>query len=218
MRKVMIGDYDTGAKGWTLSGCQLAPAEWRENLIEVPGMDGVLDASAALTGAVTYAPRLLELTLERSDGTRTTRTAALDELVNSLDGQVLHIILPDDVQHYLTGRVRVAPQYNDLAHAQVLISANCDPWRYKVAATTVARSDLGTAYKHLPLPNERRPVIPTITVEQSTTLLWGGNTIALSAGTYHRADICLAAGANILKAKVASGVGTISVGYQEARL
>ena len=157
MRKVMIGDYDTGAKGWTLSGCQLAPAEWRENLIEVPGMDGVLDASAALTGSVTYAPRLLELTLERSDGTRTTRTAALDELVNSLDGQVLHIILPDDVQHYLTGRVRVAPQYNDLAHAQVLISANCDPWRYKVAATTVARSDLGTAYKpvsytHLTLP------------------------------------------------------------------
>lgn len=30
MRKVMIGDYDTGAKGWTLSGCQLAPAEWRK--------------------------------------------------------------------------------------------------------------------------------------------------------------------------------------------
>lgn len=218
MRKVMIGDYDTRAKGWTLSGCQLAPAEWRENLIEVPGMDGVLDASAALTGSVTYAPRLLELTLERSDGTRTARTAALDELVNSLDGQALHIILPDDEQHYLTGRVRVAQQYNDLAHAQVLISANCDPWRYKVAATTVARSDLGTAYKQLSLPNERRPVIPTITVGQATTLLWGGNTIALSVGTYRRADICLTAGANILKAKVASGAGTISVEYQEARL
>lgn len=111
-------------------------------------------------GPVTYAPRLLELTLERSDGTRTTRTAALDELVNSLDGQVLHIILPDDEQHYLTGRVRVAPQYNDLAHAQALISASCDPWRYKVAATTVARSDLGTAYKQLSLPNERRPGYP----------------------------------------------------------
>ena len=55
-------------------------------------------------------------------------------------------------------------------------------------------------------------------MEQATTLLWGGKTIALSAGTYRRADICLAAGANILKAKVASGVGTISVEYQEARL
>lgn len=93
-----------------------------------------------------------------------------------------------------------------------------DPWRYKLTPTTVARSDLGTAYKQLSLPNERRPVIPTITVEQTTTLLWGGSTITLSAGTYRRADICLAAGSNILKAKVASGTGSISVEYQEASL
>lgn len=61
-------------------------------------------------------------------------------------------------------------------------------------------------------------MIPTITVAQDTTLLWGGSTIAMSAGTHRRADIRLQGGANILKAKVPSGTGSITVEYQEASL
>lgn len=98
------------------------------------------------------------------------------------------------------------------------VTVNCDPWKYKNAKTTVSRSDLGTAYKQLSLPNERRPVIPTITVAQDTTLLWGSSTINISAGDHILPDIRLEAGSNILKAKVASGTGSISVTYQEASM
>ena len=94
----------------------------------------------------------------------------------------------------------------------------CDPWKYKNEKTTVSRSDLGTAYKQLSLPNESRPVIPTITVAQDTVLLWGDNTININAGDHILPDIRLSAGSNILKAKVASGTGSISVTYQEASM
>ena len=217
-RKVIIGDYDTAAQGWTLSGYELAAPQWRESYIEIPGMDGLLDASTALTGEPQYDNRALEITLERSDGTRTEREATITAMLADLDGSRVRITPPDRADHVLIGRVRVARQYNDLAHAQVVVSASCEPWHYKADPTTVTRTDLGTAYKQLSLPNERRPVIPTITVGQDTTLLWGGSTIALSAGTYRRADIRLQAGSNILKAKVASGTGSITVEYQEASL
>ena len=98
------------------------------------------------------------------------------------------------------------------------VTVNCDPWKYKNAKTTVSRSDLGTVYKQLSLPNERRPVIPTITVAQDTTLLWGSSTINISAGNNILPDIRLAAGSNTLKAKVASSTGSITVTYQEASL
>ena len=98
------------------------------------------------------------------------------------------------------------------------VTVDCDPWKYKIERTTVSRSDLGTAYKQLALPNESRPVIPTITVAQDTVLLWGGNTINVSAGDHILPAIRLAAGNNILKAKVASGTGSITVTYQEASM
>ena len=79
-------------------------------------------------------------------------------------------------------------------------------------------SDLSTEYKQLLLLNESRPVIPQITVEQDTTLLWKGSTINASAGSHIFPDIRLSAGENILEAKVSSGNGVITVTYQEASL
>lgn len=217
-RKVIIDDYDTAAYGWTLSGYRLDPPMWRESYISIPGMDGLLDASTALTGEPQYDNRALEITLERSDGTRAEREAIITAILAKLDGRSVRITPPDRPDHVLIGRVHVARQYNDLAHAQVTVTASCAPWHYKSALTVVTRDDLGTAYKQLALSNEHRPVITTITVAQDTTLLWGGSTIAMSAGTHRRADIRLQGGANILKAKVASGTGSITVEYQEASL
>lgn len=218
MRSVLIGDYCTGLHGWTLTSCQLAQPEWRSNLIEVPGLDGVIDASTALTGDVCFAPRALEITLENSVGTRTERGIKIAALINDLAGKTMKIVLPDDQEHYVVGRINIALQYNDLAHAALSVSASCDPWRYRRTITKIARSDLGADYKQLRLPNERRPIIPTITVDRDTTLRWGNNDIAINAGTHRLPEIYLAAGAHTLEAKVASGSGSISVEYQEACL
>lgn len=182
----------------------------------MPGMDGSIDASRALTGEPVFDD--VEITFTLFAGKADAELSSIrTELLNSHHGQRVKVVFPPDATHYRMGTLKIGAvsEYNG---GRIPVTMLADPWRYKLTPTTVARSDLGTAYKQLSLPNERRPVIPTITVEQATTLLWGGSTITLSAGTYRRADICLAAGSNILKAKVASGTGSISVEYQEASL
>lgn len=216
-RKAVIGNYDTAAKGWTLCAYALDPPAWRENLVEVPGMDGALDLSPYPSGEVAYSPRTLSITLERSDGTRASREAAIDAMVNALDGKSLKITLPDGVDHYVWGRVRVARQYSNLAHAQVIVSATCDPYRYKAAPTTVTGTVPESGTLSLTLANERRPVVPTVEVSAAATLTFGGKDIAVGAGTHRSLDIRLVAGNNAITIAAAAGT-TVSVTYQEASL
>lgn len=216
-RKAVIGNYDTAAKGWTLCAYALDPPAWRENLVEVPGMDGALDLSPYPSGEVAYSPRALSITLERSDGTRTTREAAISTMVNALDGATVDITPPDGTEYRLRGRVRVAPQYSDLAHAQVIVSATCDPWRRKAAPTVVSGTVPESGTLSLSLPNERRPVVPTVEVSAAATLTFGGKDIAVVAGSHRSLDIRLAAGSNTLAVTAAAGT-TVSVTYQEASL
>lgn len=216
-RKAVIGNYDTAAKGWTLCAYALDPPAWRENLVEVPGMDGALDLSPYPSGEVAYSPRTLSITLERSDGTRASREAAIDAMVNALDGKSLKITLPDGVDHYVWGRVRVARQYSNLAHAQVIVSATCDPYRYKAAPTTVTGTVPESGTLSLTLANERRPVVPTVEVSAAATLTFGGKDIAVAAGTHRSLDIRLVAGNNAITIAAAAGT-TVSVTYQEASL
>ena len=52
-RKIILGTYDTVINGpWTLAEGELSPAEYRTQFVEVPGRDGELDMSTALTDGV----------------------------------------------------------------------------------------------------------------------------------------------------------------------
>ena len=96
-RKLILGTYDTILNGpWTLSALELTAAQQRTQFVEVPGRDGELDLSAALTdGAPRYGNRTLTATLERSDGTRMDREYAINTMVNWLDGWRMDVRLPD---------------------------------------------------------------------------------------------------------------------------
>lgn len=194
---------------------EVGPAVPRTSYVQVPGADGALDLTEAL-GNVNYDDREIVWTFALYPGDDWAERRR--RVSNALNGIACRITPDDETGWYYDGRVSVDEYASDRLLRTITVKAVCRPWRYKLAPTVVTRADLGTAYKQLSLPNERRPVIPTITVAQDTTLLWGGSTIAVSAGTYRRADIRLQAGANILKAKVPSGTGSITVEYQEASL
>lgn len=180
-------------------------------------MDGAIDLSPYPSGEVAYSPRVLSITLERSDGTRDSRETAIDTMVNALDGKSLKITLPDGVDHYVRGRVRVAPQYSDLAHAQVIVSATCDPWRRKATPTVVSGTVPESGTLSLSLPNERRPVVPSIQVSAAATITFSGKDIAVGAGTHRSLDIRLVAGSNAIAVAAAAGT-TVAITYQEAAL
>lgn len=193
----------------------VGPAAPRTSYVQVPGADGSIDLTEAL-GTVSYDDRELVWTFALYPGDDWVERRR--KVSNAINGIACRITPDGEDGWYYDGRVVVDEYATDKMLRTITVKAICRPWRYKMAPTTVSRSDLGTAYKQLSLPNERRPVIPTITVAQDTTLLWGSSTINISAGDHILPAIRLAAGSNTLKAKVASGTGSITVTYQEASL
>lgn len=218
-RKIIFGTYDTAADGLlTLTGWELSAPEYQSNMVEVPGRDGSLDLSTALTdGEPRYKSRTLTATFETSEGTRLERKSRLDTMVNRLDGRRMDIQLPDDDTRYITGRVRVAVAYNDPAHGAVTVTAVCDPWRYSKAETVVTLT-AGTEAQTTSLVNAgRRSQAPTLTVNSSSqvTLVSGSHTWTLSSGVYILPDFILQQGSNSL---TYSGEGTVEIRYREAVL
>lgn len=220
VRKIVFGTYDTHLNGpWTLSSWSLSAAEYQSNLVDVPGRNGPLDLSTALTdGEPRYKSRTLTAKLERSDGTRMEREAAIDTMVNWLDGWRMDIKLPDDEAHYITGRVHVVREYNDPAHAAVTVTAVCDPWRYN-HHETVLQLTAGTEAVTARLTNSgRRSVVPTVQITgdgADVLLVFGPNSWALGPGTYQLPDLVVSQGGADIEY---SGTGELSFTYREAVL
>lgn len=217
-RKIIFGTYDTELNGpWTLAAWKLSPAVHRQQLVTVPGRDGELDLSTVLTdGSPRYGSRTLTATLERSDGTRLEREAAIDTMINWLDGWRMNITLPDDGGHYITGRVHVAKDYNDPAHAAVTVTAVCDPWRYQNYETVISLTAEATVQEAKLTNSGRRTVVPVIQVTGGeVSLVYGTYTWALGAGTYQLPDLTVPQGGTLI---TYSGTGVLTFTYREAIL
>lgn len=217
-RSITLGGYNTAVDGlWTLSSFTFSDPAYTPNFVKIPGSSVTLDLSGALTdGEPDYDTRTLTATFESSEGTRLERKGRIDLMVNQLDGRRLDIMLPDDPDHYLTGRVSVKVLYNDTAHASVSIEAICDTWRY-ANIETVVHLDAGAAPKTEILTNRgRKPVVPVILVEGGdVTLTFEESTITLGVGTHITPMLYLTPGAHEL---TYMGAGSVTLSWREAVL
>lgn len=214
-----LGSYDTAANEWTLASWQLSSAPQKTNLVERPGGDGSWDLSTALTdGILRYGNRTLSAVFECSEGDRMYREAKLRQMINQLDGMTVNIELPDDPSHYLVGRLKVAKDYNDLAHCAVSVAAECEPWKYS-QVETVVRLTAATAQQTAELVNNgRRAVVPTLTVTgsgASVRMVYGAKSLTSSAATFKWPDLLLTPGKHALQY---SGKGSLTLTYREAVL
>lgn len=217
-RGMVIGNYDTAARLWTLTGWTLSDPAQVTSLLDIPGRrKGPLDLSTANTdGDPVYGSRTLEATFETSEGDRPEREERISYMVNALDGYELEITLPDDPHRFIVGRVSVKRIYNDMTHASVAVAATCEPWRYSAAETVVVLV-AETASKSAMLVNTGRlAVVPTLTVSGGDVRLVVGNTSkAMSPGTYIMPDLLLPKGGVAI---TYSGTGTLVVTYREGVL
>lgn len=218
-RKILFDSYNTAEHGWTLTGWTLEMPEYKSNFVTVPGRDGDLDASTALTdGVPKYGNRTLTVTLECSEGTRLDRDELISSMINWLDGWRMDIRLPDDDYRYLTGRVAVRPEYSDMAHAAVTVTAICDPWRYNEQETALVMTAGNTALTARLTNEGRRTVVPLLEITgDSAQVLLSYETYswALSAGTYQLPDLVVPQGGISIGY---SGSGTLRFSYREAIL
>lgn len=194
---------------------EVQPAEPKLNLIEVPGADGSKDLSTQPAGRVVFKDREIVWTFALYPGENW--DAKHSQVSGALNGRCCRITLDTDPGYYYLGRLVVNKYKVDGLLRQITIKAKCRPYKLRQMETTGTYA-LGTSYKVIQLLNERKPVVPTITVTAETTLLWNGNTYAVAAGTHKILDIELREGTNTLEAKVTSGTGSITVVYQEGAL
>ena len=219
-RRIIIGDYDTSVYGWTLApGWVFTPAEQKTRYLDKPLGDGTLDLSTALTdGIPRYNDRELAATLELSEGTRLEREEIIRDMVNRLDGMRLDIRLPDDEHHHVTGRVHVAREYNDLAHAAVTVTAVCDPWKYADEETVVVLDAYDIPQDATLVNAGRRAVVPTITVTGDMVLLQHGtSSLAVGEGVHKWPELMLTPGSHPLRYSSVSQ-STVVIAYREAVL
>ena len=215
-RTLLIGEYDTASHGWTLAGWKLSDPEQKTNYIEKTGGDGSWDLSTAQTdGIPRYKVRSFSATLECSEGTRADREKLISEMVNKLDGFEWSIVLPDHPDHYITGRLHVAEDFNNLAHAKVNLSATVAPWLYK-KTETIYTFDLHEAEQTAALTNSGRlAMVPQIGVTGEALLEYGTASIALSEGVFEWPDLLLTPGEHAVKY---SGEGKLTFTFREAVL
>lgn len=190
------------------------PALPKLNLVDIPGANGSKDLSTQPAGRVVYKDRKITWTFALYPGEDWHSKHRL--VSNTLNGVAGHIVLDDDPDYYYQGRLNVKKyKSNGLLH-QIVIEATCHPFKLKQTETKVVAA-LNSQYVTLALVNERRPVVPFITVTAETTLRWKGSTVTLKAGTHKVLDIELVEGVNLLEAK-ATGAGEITVAYREGAL
>ena len=220
-RKIIYGSYDTDVNGlWTLTEWELEPAQIITNYVDVPGrVKGPLDLSTALTdGEPRFGSRTLVAVFESSEGDRLARKSRMDTMVNWLSGWRMNIVLPDNPDHYLVGRVTVEPLYNDMAHASVQVTAVCEPWLYKNTETVVTLTAASTE-KTATLSNPGRlTVVPLLEItgtSASVLIKFGTASWTLGPGTYQLPDLVLPQGEHLL---TYSGTGSVKLTYREAVL
>lgn len=192
------------------------PAQPKLNLVDVPGANGSKDLSTQPAGQVVFEDRVITWTFALYPGEKWDQKHR--QVSNALNGLACYIVLDSDPDYYYDGRLTVKKYKVDGLLRQITVEAVCRPYKLKQMETKVVATLSSTTYTTLALVNERKVVIPTITVTAETTLRWGSSTIVVPAGTHRIADIELQPGANLLEAKVSSGTGGITVAYREGAL
>jgi hypothetical protein len=224
-RTIILGSYNTAEHGWTLSALLLSDPEQKTNYVEKTGGDGSWDLSTAQTeGIPRYKNRTLTATLECSNGTREDRELLINEMVNTLDGLEWKIVLPDRPDYYLFGRLHVAVNYSDLAHASVTVTGEVEPWLYSARETVVeldAPITISTEAATFYLWNHGRKVVtPLLTVNGVARLTFNGVNTNLTTGSYKWPALQLLPGENVLIYTGSTGGidETLTLTYREAVL
>lgn len=153
------------------------PPEVKTNYLEIPGSDGVLDLTAALTGSPNYSNRTGSFEFIVDNGHKEW-FEIYSEISNYLHGQVMKAILEDSPDYYYEGRFSVKEWKSDPTHSLITIDYNVDTYKRKTALTVVSQTGNGVVN----LSNLKMPVTPRITTTAETNLTWLGNTVSLNSG------------------------------------
>lgn len=194
-----------------LTGKEIGAPEIKRQTIDIAGADGELDFTDFF-GEPKYANVQHRFTFE-SIRPRNEQLSQYTDIKNAIHGKKGRIILDDDPSFFYVGRCSVSKYTNEKNIGRISVDCDCEPYKYKLSKTVVARTINGT--ETVSLTNSRKRAVPTITTTTDMTISFGGGIWTNRAGTFTIPELELVEGENLV---AVTGTGTITFTWQEAGL
>ena len=196
---------------------------------DVPGMDGELDLTDAITDDVKFKNRKLSFTFTVIDPVKQF-FIVLSEVTNFLHGKRLRVVMDDDKNFYYEGRCKVNQFKTDKRTATIIIDCDVQPFKVEINSAgepwiwdTFSFVD-GIIYVNevnvsesatINLINRRKIVSPTFTCTSAMTVSFNSSTYSIPKGTTTVLDIRLQEGDNYVTFR---GTGTVTIQYKGGSL
>ena len=217
MERAFIIDKFNTYNDWRLilTKKSVTPPQPKTKYVSLDGMNGTLDLSEVLTGEITYNDRTVSATFLLTEGTYKERNLKLQEIANKLHGRKVKLIEPDDLDHYLLGRITIKDIRNILPYSEITIEAVCEPWRYSLE-DIIRKVDVNGQEVDIVLTNNgAKNTSPEITIIGSIDIIFNDVQVSLTSGTYKVSDFKLCHGVNLVKV---IGTGSATFKYKEVNI
>lgn len=167
---------------------EVSPPEPKITRVTIPGADGALDLTQALTDDVKYKNRKIDFEFLVIGG-REHWSMLYSDILDYLHGQNMQIILDEDPEYYYNGRVEVDSWKSNQDTSRIALVAEVEPYKLSRISTTepwlwdIFNFETGviTDYNEMPFDSVthrfqrfpmivtgRKWVVPTITVTSSS--------------------------------------------------
>ena len=202
--------------GMFMTDFSVSPPELQTAYVDVPFRDGLLDFSTALTGGIVrYQNRTVTASFVTKDAAEDGWRERYHSFINAFHGRKEKLIFDYDPDYYYLGRITCDASKDDQLIGAASITADCDPYKYKLSPTVREFDVSGSEGLEIILQNDRMPTVPTVTTDAEITVEFGESTIVFAPGTRKAPDLLLLEGANHM---TLTGTGHIKFEYQEGAL
>lgn len=178
-----------------LDGYELNPPEPKTYTVDIPGGNGVIDLTEALTGDVVYNNREQKFTFVVIDVEDFEKVKT--EVSNFLHGKEFDYTMTMDPGYTYHGRFSVE-SYSHSAYSNgilgnIVIKVSANPYKLKTSPVYKLNAYNGKLYS---LESGRRPINPIIEVKTPTRVTFDGKTSTVPVGTHRLNDVLFKMGQN----------------------
>lgn len=191
---------------------EIGAPEVKKSTLDIPGGDGELDYTEFFGepkyGNVTHKFTFVSIQNRLLEQYSVVKSA--------LHGKKMRIVLDADPDYYYVGRCEVSSMHDEHGIGTIVITCDCEPYKYAMAKTVVYQAVDGVVDIHL--LNSRKRAVPEVWVEaeDSLNIVFGTSNIwDLGSGTYTLPELELTEGENIV---TVTGQGAVAFTWQEAAL
>ena len=233
---IIIGDKNTWADWYLFPSSRpvFNPPSPKTNYVDVPGANGHLDLSEALTGDVAYSNREGSFEFIVDNG-HIEWYDLYSKILDYLHGKILKATLEDDPSFYYQGRFSVNEWKSEAHNSKIVMDYSVSPYKYEAFSsledwewdTFNFETGIVREYKDLRVDGSldfiivgrRMKVTPSFIVTSDDgsgmNVSFNGYSYHLSDGTSRIINITTIEGENKL---TFTGNGTVSIEYRGGRL